>query len=198
MDDLQIKHALTDKQWSYVLNRANGMEPIDAARSAYDYGPETKRGTILRASYDMERHPRIRAATLELTQHAVTDAVMGRREALERLSRIARASVADVVELSRDGDSGRTKLRFKSPEKINLECVSRMSDTHQGQNVQMHSPLVAIKQLAEMLGWEAPKRVESTITDGTHPDDAPVDLSGLTPETLMELWNAQAANKTEH
>lgn len=198
MDDLQRKHGLTDKQWAYVLNRTSGLDPTESVIDAYDFKPGTKRSTLQGTAYDLERHPRIRAAIVELSKQAVTDAVMSRREALERLTRIARASVADVMETGVDERTGRTRLRFKHPDAIDLECVSRMSDTHQGQNVQMHSPLVAIKQLAEMLGWEAPKRLETTAPE-KGADEVPVDLGGLSEELLMELWTRAAEpDKTQH
>lgn len=188
--------ALTDKQRAYVMARMNGLEPVAAVREAYDYKPDVKRTTIYAHAYELEKHPVIVAAMRRLSREAVSDAVMSRREALERLSRIARASVADVIELAPDEATGGFKPRVKTGDPAALEAVSRLSDTRQGLNVQMHSPLHAIKQLAEMLGWEAPKRVEQTVTDPTAED--PMDLSGLTEDTLMELWNAQAANTSRH
>lgn len=111
-----------------------------------------------------------------MEDEAVTSAVMTRRQALERLSIIAGTSASDLVDFStiefEVADGGRKKQSIwslkdgveQTPEA--MAAIAELSAGKGGFKFKMHSSTAAIKELANMLGWDSAKKVEITGKDG--------------------------------
>ena len=89
--------ALTPKQEAFCLAYLKTGNASEAYRLSYD-AKKMKPETVNRTAKELIDNPKIAARMAELNASAVTDAVMTRQEALERLSRFARTDLADLVE----------------------------------------------------------------------------------------------------
>lgn len=110
-----------------------------------------------------------------MKEQAVTEAVMGRQEALEKLSLLARTDLKDLVEfgdyeLGTDPESGAPIIQcawkikpsaMQDPKQ--MAAIAELSATKDGVKIKTHSPLAAIKQLADMQGWNAAQKIDSTV-----------------------------------
>lgn len=111
-----------------------------------------------------------------MEDEAVTNAVMTRRQALERLSIIAGTSASDLVNFSTiefevaEGERKKQSIWSlkdgveQTPEA--MAAIAELSAGKDGFKFKMHSSTAAIKELANMLGWDSPKKVELTGKDG--------------------------------
>lgn len=133
---------------------------------------------------------------------AVTNAVMTRQEALERLSGFARTDLKDLVEfgayeLGADEDGNPIvqaawKIKdsaLQDPEK--MAAISELSTGKDGIKIKTHSPITAIQQLAKMQGWESASKHEHTGANG-----GPIqvqNLDELTDEQLAMIATAGAS-----
>lgn len=113
-----------------------------------------------------------------MKEEAVSNAVMSRQEALEKLSNLARTDLKDLVEfgeyeLGSDGEGNpivQASWRIKDsamqdPNK--MAAISELTAGKEGIKIKTHSPITAIQQLAKMQGWEAATKHELTGKDGT-------------------------------
>ena len=133
---------------------------------------------------------------------AVSNAVMSRQEALEKLSNLARTDLKDLVEfgsyeLGSDGDGNpivQAAWRIKDsvlqdPQK--MAAISELTAGKEGIKIKTHSPITAIQQLAKMQGWESAGKLEVTGKDG-----GPIqvrNLDELTDEELAAIAISEAA-----
>jgi phage terminase small subunit len=165
--------SMTKLQQKFSLGIVKGLSQIDAYRQA---GGKAKTNDTARAcASEILTKPNVKAFIDEIGSAAITDAVMTRQEALERLSVMARASIHEMVEFG-ESDCGldedgkpiiQASWRFKpstlqSPE--SLAAISELTAGPRGISLKLHDPKAAIKQLAEMQGWEPPKESKLTIT----------------------------------
>lgn len=107
---------------------------------------------------------------------AVTSAVMTRREALERLSVIASTSASDLVEFSTikivdsEGVEQRQSIwHLKDGVEQTPEAMAVLAELNTGKDgfkFKVHSPTAAMKELAAMLGWNAPTKIAETDSEG--------------------------------
>ena len=92
--------------------------------------------------------------------------VLSRAEAMDILSNMARTSLSDLVELvSVDAGDGveYSTWRFKSSAELTkgeLAAIQELSSTKEGNKIKVHDQKAAIKQLAEMLGWNEASKVD--------------------------------------
>lgn len=77
----------------------------------------------------------------------VVDSIMSRREAMERLTKIARSNITDVAQMTGVGPQIKTDADF--------ENVDEVTATAYGIKIKMRSVEAAIKQLSVLGGWEA-------------------------------------------
>lgn len=175
---------LTPKQEKFChayLKTGNASEAYRLAYNAENMKPES----IHRKAKDLTDHVKIRARLEELNQAAVTDAVMTRQEALERLSQFARTDLAGLVEFGSyelgEDETGRPiiqaawKIRdsvLQDPEK--MSAISELAATKDGIKIKTHSPLQAIQQLAKMQGWESAEKHDHISSDGSMSPVSPV------------------------
>jgi phage terminase small subunit len=125
-----------------------------------------------------------------MKEQAVTEAVMGRQEALEKLSLLARTDLKDLVEfgdyeLGTDPESGAPIIQaswkikpsaMQDPKQ--MAAIAELSATKDGVKIKTHSPLAAIQQLARMQGWESASKHEHTGPGGSPLLPVTVELVG--------------------
>ena len=122
-----------------------------------------------------------------MKESAVSNAVMSRQEALEKLSNLARTDLKDLVEfgsydLGEDQDGNpivQASWRIKDsamqdPNK--MAAISELTAGKEGIKIKTHSPITAIQQLAKMQGWEAATKHELTGKDGAPLNPTKIEL----------------------
>lgn len=145
------------------------MSPVEAYRAA---GGKSSKAAEAAAAADVMSKPAARAFYDSLIESVAAEAILTREEALIRLSRAARVVVTDVfdivdVEIGRDADGEpiyETVWRIKDGRTMSREAKAAIKYVKYGKyglEVGMHDPLIATKQVAELQGWEAPKKIEA-------------------------------------
>jgi phage terminase small subunit len=165
---------LTSKQEAYKNNRIAGMGVSESYRAAYDCTVMSVK-SVSAAAGKLEKDDRIAMAIKEAREKAEGSAVMSREEALEKLSLSARVSITDVADfkltqVGKDADGNpvhQTTWVIKNSEDIAPEvaaCIKSITITQTGPKLELHDQNSAIKQLADMQGWNAPKKTDQTIS----------------------------------
>lgn len=173
--------SMTDFQQRYVTCRLAGMAKVQAWVQAGG----TRDGAT--TAYVTEKVAKV-ARYMEIVrgkQH--DDTIMGMKEMARRLSAVARTSIDDLVEI-KDYEAGvddegnpvqQSAWQFRDAaarDPMAMTAISELTLNKQGKPViKMHSPLNAMKQLAELMGYEAPKRVEIGPVVTAPPDTDEVD-----------------------
>lgn len=167
--------ALTPKQEAFCLAYLKTGNASEAYRQAYAAN-DMKPATINRKAKDVLDNGKIAARLAELNQSAVTDSVMTRQRALERLSLIAETSITDILEFDQreiDGPEGpisetiwRMKDSVEIPE-VAAATIKSVTMTKFGPKIEMYDRLSAIQQLARMQGWESAQKHDHTSSDGS-------------------------------
>ncbi|MGK0688723.1 terminase small subunit [Serratia marcescens] len=163
--------ALTKLQQRFVTKLLEGKNQTDAYKAA---GGKAKGESAHVQASRMISFDKV-AAFLSSVQHeAVSAAIMTYEEAMERLTTMGRASIRDLVEFS-EHDMGKDEngnpvvqavWRFRDSVKQTpelLDAIAEITAGKEGIKLKLHDAKSAIKQLAEMRGWEAPKKNEHTI-----------------------------------
>ena len=130
--------------------------------------------------------------TEALRTREIDQAVMSRDEALGVLSAIGRAKITDIADFMRVqvGVDDKDRPIFQSvwvlKDSDDLDgnaarIISEVSAGRDGLKFKTHSQLSAIKQLAEMEGWNAAQKLEHTGADG-----GPIQHTELTYEQLQD------------
>lgn len=167
--------ALTPKQEAFCLAYLKTGNASEAYRQAYA-AKNMKAATVNRKAKDLLDHGKITARLTELNQSAVTDSVMTRQRALERLSLIAETSITDILEFDQreiDGPEGpvtetiwRMKDSVEIPD-VAAATIKSVTMTKFGPKIEMYDRLGAIQQLARMQGWESAQKHDHTSSDGS-------------------------------
>lgn len=185
--------ALTKLQKKFVTCLINGDRQAEAYRNAG--GKAKGEGAHSKAAV-MVRNGNVQAFLKSVQYEAINEAIMTRTEALERLSKMGRASLHDIAEFRNsqigEDDEGQPVYQaswsfrdsaLQDPE--SMAAVSELTTGKDGIKLKMHDPKAAIKQLGEMLGWEAPKRTEHTGAEG---GPIKTEQVNMTPEQAAELY----------
>lgn len=137
---------------------------------------------------------KVKAFMDAMKEQAVSEAVMTRTEALEKLSALARTDLKDLVEfaeyeLGSDPESGdpiiQSSWRIKSSalqDPVKMAAISELTASKDGIKIKTHSPLTAIKQLSDMQGWNAAEKREITGANG-----GPIQVKSASDLTDAEL-----------
>lgn len=164
--------SLSTLQQKVAVNVISGMSNIDAYKSA---GGKSKTQQSAEASVSrMLSDVKVKAFIDSMKAEAVSSAVMSREEMLERLSGLARTNMSDLitwhVELSTD-DEGQPKEQalwavkesaLQDP--IAMASISEVTAGKDGFKIKQHSPLQAMKMIADMQGYNAPVKSEQSGT----------------------------------
>lgn len=168
----QLFDVLTPLQKKFVTHLLNGKNQTAAYRAA---GGKAKTDEAARSSASqILTKLNVQAFLASVQYEAVSDAIMTYEEAMERLTVMGRARLRDLVEFS-EHDMGKDEngqpiiqavWRFKDSVKQTpelLDAIAELTAGKEGIKLKLHDARGAIKQLAEMRGWEAPKKSEHTI-----------------------------------
>jgi phage terminase small subunit len=173
---------LTPLQKEVSLNCISGMNNIDAYKASRG---KCKTLKSMEASVSqILSNLKVKSFIKSMAAHVVNPAVMGRQEMTERLSLIARGNLSDliewgevepdeVIEHNEDGEviekpkgAKQSVWRFKGSDELTKAHMATISEVTSGvagwYRIKQHSPLAAMKQLAELAGYEAPKQIEVT------------------------------------
>lgn len=167
---------LTPKQEAFCLaylETGNASEAYRRSYSAENMKPQSINVNASKLLADTKIALRVK----ELQDAAASAAIMGRKEALERLTVLARTGIADLVEFGsyeigadQDGNPIRQAAWsvkdsvFQDP--IKLAAISELTAGKDGIKIKTHSPLQAIQQIAKMEGWESASKHEHTGPNG--------------------------------
>lgn len=132
---------LTSLQKEISLNNISGMNDIDAYKNSK--GKAKKESTMRASVSEILTNPNVKAFINSMAINIVNNAVMSRDEMLEDLTVVARVITPD---LTKGG-------------------IASLSELKNGFDVK----LKAMKQLAELAGYEAPKQIEVTEKESLTP-----------------------------
>ncbi|MBC0852573.1 terminase small subunit [Pantoea stewartii] len=165
-------NALTQLQRRFITELLKGSNQTQAYRAA---GGKAKGDGARSKAAQIVTNSNVQAFLQAVQYEVVSEAIMTRTEALERLTAIARTGIGDLATFGThrvgEDDDGhpleQTVWRFKNSDQLTpeqLAAISELTASKEGLKVKLHDPKSAIKQIAEMQGWEAPKRTEHSGT----------------------------------
>jgi len=183
--------ALTPLQKKFVTHLLKGKNQTDSYKKA---GGKAKGDALRAAASRMYANVNVSAFLRSVQHEAVSDAVMTYQEALERLTVMGRTSIADLATFGThvvgEDDDGRPIIQsvwsFKGSDELkpeHLAAISELTAGKDGLKMKLHDPKAAIKQLAELQGWEAPKKTEIS-----GPNGGPIQTANLTPDEAAEAY----------
>ena len=184
--------ALTKLQQKFVTQLLNGKNQTDAYKAA---GGKAKTDESARASASqILTNVNVQAFLKCIQYEAVNEAIMTYEEAMERLSIMGRTSIADLAtfgtQVVGEDDDGNPVTQsvwsFKNASELKPEQMAAISELTAGKDglkIKLHDPKAAIKQLAEMRGWEAPKKTELS-----GPNGGAIQTTNLTADEAAEAY----------
>ena len=190
---VELASKLTKLQRQTVLGVVAGKTQRQAY---YEAGGKAQTDESADASVSaLLRNIKVKAFHDSLLESASKSAVMTREEALERLTNLARVTVKDVAVFRKarvgEDENGepvhQSVWEVKDSDSIGDDqaaAISEVSTGKDGLKVKLHNSAAAIKQLADMEGWTAPKKHELTGKDGA-PLAIKADVSS--PEIVAAL-----------
>lgn len=165
---------LTTLQQEVALNSISGMSDADAYRNS---SGKAKTDSAMRASAsEILANPNVKAFTDAMKAEAVRNAVMSREEMLERLSSLARVNMSDLIEWQtaqadeETGELSQTLWVIKDSamsDTLKMASISEVTASKDGIKIKQHSPLTAMKQLADLAGYNAAQKYDHTSSDGS-------------------------------
>lgn len=167
---------LTQLQQRVATNVLSGM----SQRQAYIVGGGSaeSENSMDATSSELLSNPKVVAFMDSMKDEAVSEAIMTRKEAMEKLSVLARTDLKDLVhfgdyELGVDEKTGnpiiQASWRIKDSamqDPKQMAAISELTASKDGIKIKTHNQVDAIKQLAKMQGWEAAQKFEHTGKDG--------------------------------
>jgi len=169
-DQKYLFDRLTALQQRIATNVLAGMTQRQAYRLAG--GQAEDDGVADSSASEILSNPKVSAFMDAMKEEAVSEAIMTRKEALEKLSTLARTDLKDLVdfgsyELGMDADSGNPIIQATwkvKPQALQdpkqMAAISELTASKDGIKIKTHSPLAAIKQLADMQGWNAAQKMD--------------------------------------
>ncbi|BCU90723.1 phage terminase small subunit [Yersinia pseudotuberculosis] len=184
--------ALTQLQKKFVTHILKGKNQTQAYRKA---GGKAKTSDSANVSANQIFNNLKVQAFIQSVQHeTVNEAIMTYTEAMERLTLMGRTTIHDIAtfgnyQIGEDEDGQpvfQASWKFKDSKNIkpeHLAAVAELSTGKDGLKIKLHDPKAAIKQLAEMRGWEAPKKAELT-----GPNGGAIQTVNMTPDEAAEAY----------
>lgn len=168
--------ALTPLQKKFVTHLLKGRNQTDAYKKAGGKAktPETARASASQILTNLN----VQSFMSSVEGKAIDDAIMTREEALKRLTSMGRARITDLVDFGEhvvgEDEDGRDVIqatwKFKDSVKQSpelLDAIAELTAGKDGIKLKLHDARGAIKQMAEMEGWQAPSKVEHSNPDGS-------------------------------
>lgn len=184
---------LTPLQKRFALAIIKGRNQTDAYKAAKG---KAKGNNLRKAAHAIATNCDVLAFIKSVQGGIVDEAIMTREEALKRLSKMGRTSITDIAEFSNsvvgEDEGGQPVYQavwsFRNSSLQDPDAMSAISELTAGKDgikLKMHDPKAAIKQLAEMQGWEAPKKSEVS-----GPGGGPVktETVSMTPQEAADAY----------
>lgn len=158
---------LSPLQQKICTNILSGMSNIDAYIAAGGKG-KTKASQEAAVSEILSKL-KCKEFLDSVKHNAVNSAVMSRQEMLERLSNLARTPLSDLIEWGSQSITGEEGIieqsvwRLKASAFLDDEkmaTIAELAATKDGFKIKQHSPLAAMKQLADLEGYNKPTKTE--------------------------------------
>ena len=159
---------LTPLQKEVSLNSISGMNDIDSYKASRGKAKTLK--TQEACVSELLSNPKVATFIGSMAAHIVNPAIMSRDEMLERLSGLARTNMSDLIEwrteLSVGGEGEEVEQSMWAVkesaylDESKAASIAEVTAGKEGFKIKQHSPLAAMKQLAELAGYEAPKQIE--------------------------------------
>ena len=163
---------LTSLQREIALNSISGMTDIDSYRNSKGKAKDIK--SMEASVSEILSNLKVREFIDSMAETRVNPAIMSRTEMMERLSNLARTNMSDLIEWGPGEltDSNGEKITqsvwsIKESAKLDSNKMSSISEVVAGKDglkIKQHSPLAAMKQLADIGGYNAAKEIEGNIT----------------------------------
>lgn len=179
----QLADKLTNLQLQTVLGVVAGKSQRQAY---YDAGGKADNDNAADAIVSrMLGDAKVKALYDSLMADAVTDAVLTRSEAMERLTLMATTQITDILDfetvtvkkLGKDGEeeeAEETIWRMRNSEDVlprARAAIKSVTITKQGPKIEMYDAKAAMELLGKWQGWEAPTKVDNThriVDSGSH------------------------------
>lgn len=188
---------LTPLQGEIAINSIRGMNDIDAYK--HSRGKCKTVSSMESTVSQILSNPKVAAFIEVMKKAAVSGAVMSRQEMLERLSTLSRVNMSDLVEWQTalvDGDEGKVTEQSMWTVKESAELdpliassISEITAGKDGFKIKQHSPLSAMKQLADLAGYNEASKVDHTSSDGS------MAIDGLSTEERQARIQALLAKQ---
>ena len=176
-EQLELASKLTPLQRKFVLEL---IKPGISQRQAYlTAGGKAKTETAQDASAtQIFSNLKVKDFYNSLLSCIASDSIMTKQEALERLSKTARATIHDIctfklTQVGEDADGNpvmQTVWEMKNTEEIDpviAASIKSVTFTKTGPKIEMYDANGSIKILSDLQGWNAPKKQEITGKDGS-------------------------------
>jgi phage terminase small subunit len=178
-EQLELATKLTPLQRRFVLEL---IKPGMSQRQAYINAGGTSKTpeTQDKSASVMVSNGKVKEFHQSLINSIASDVIMTKQEALERLSKTARATIHDIctfklVEVVTKDKDGNEKIEFdtiwtmKHTDEIDpviAAAIKSVTFTKMGPKIEMYDANGSIKILSDLQGWNAPKKQEITGKDG--------------------------------
>lgn len=183
--------ALTPLQKRFVTRLLNGDNQTQAYRNA---GGKAKGDGERSKANQIGTNSNVKVFLKAVQYETLNEAIMTYEEAMERLSVMGRTSIADLAtfgtQVVGEDDEKRPIIQsvwsFKDASELKPEQMAAISELTAGKDglkIKLHDPKAAIKQLAEMRGWEAPKKTEIS-----GPNGGAIQTTNMTPDEAAEAY----------
>lgn len=170
---LELSGKITDLERKTVIGMVKGN--LSQRKAYYAAGGKAKTDNSADATVSrMLSKVKVDAFYHSLLEETAGDAILGRNEAMEILTDIARTKVTDIAEFSTitiEDEDGKPKKQsiwsFKDSDTINdkaARVVSEVSVGKDGLKFKTHSQVDAIKQLRAFEGWDRAVEVDHKLT----------------------------------
>jgi len=169
-DQKKMLEELTPLQKKVAINVIAGMSNIDAY---YEAGGKCKTKASAEASASqILSNLKVKVFIESMSHEAVNSAVMTRQEMLERLSNLSRVNMSDLIDWGTvpgtDGEGNPTEqsiwaIKESAQQDPNaMASIAEVTAGKEGIKIKQHSPLAAMKQLADIEGYNKPQKIEQS------------------------------------
>lgn len=179
-EQLELASKLTPLQRKFVMHLVSSSMNQREAYVKAGGKAETEKAQIASASR-MLADVRVKAFYDSLMNSIASDSIMTKQEALERLSKTARATIHDIctfklVEVVSKDSKGNEKIEMntvwemKNTDEIDpviAASIKSVTFTKTGPKIEMYDANGSIKLLSDIQGWNAPRKQEITGKDGS-------------------------------